>query len=99
MGVKELEQSSLLLDEKLLRFMEQLELLEEKRAALNSLIEQVNAIRIRMPIKYIYESLNIAHMFINICKDVGLLRSISSSSGNALNYRRNKQAHFSVRAC
>lgn len=41
MGVKELEQSSLLLDEKLLRFMEQLELLEEKRAALNSLIEQV----------------------------------------------------------
>lgn len=59
MGVKELEQSSLLLDEKLLRFMEQLELLEEKRAALNSLIEQVRhsysyAVRIRMLIKYIY---------------------------------------------
>lgn len=35
-----MEQSSLLLDEKLLRFMEQLELLEEKRAALSSLIEQ-----------------------------------------------------------
>ncbi|KAK1898655.1 Coiled-coil domain containing protein 115 [Dissostichus eleginoides] len=40
MVVLELEESSLLLDEKLLRFMDQLELLEEKRAALNSLIEQ-----------------------------------------------------------
>ncbi|XP_059188721.1 coiled-coil domain-containing protein 115 [Centropristis striata] len=40
MGVSELEKSSLLLDEKLLRLMEQLELLEEKRATLNSLIEQ-----------------------------------------------------------
>lgn len=33
-------QEHLLLDEKLLRFMDQLELLEQKRAALNSLIEQ-----------------------------------------------------------
>lgn len=41
MGVSESEESSLLLDEKLLRFMEQLELLEEKRATFNSLIEQV----------------------------------------------------------
>ncbi|KAM9350915.1 coiled-coil domain-containing protein 115 [Symphorus nematophorus] len=40
MGVTELEESSLLLDEKLLRFMDQLELLEEKRSTLNSLIEQ-----------------------------------------------------------
>ncbi|XP_029291429.1 vacuolar ATPase assembly protein VMA22 [Cottoperca gobio] len=40
MGISELEESSLLLDEKLMRFMDQLELLEEKRAALNSLIEQ-----------------------------------------------------------
>ncbi|CAK6951513.1 coiled-coil domain-containing protein 115 [Scomber scombrus] len=40
MGVTELEESSLLLDEKLLRFMDQLELLEEKRATLNTLIEQ-----------------------------------------------------------
>ncbi|XP_070766979.1 coiled-coil domain-containing protein 115 [Enoplosus armatus] len=40
MGVSQLEESSLLLDEKLLRFMDQLELLEEKRATLNSLIEQ-----------------------------------------------------------
>ncbi|XP_035512144.1 coiled-coil domain-containing protein 115 [Morone saxatilis] len=40
MGVSELEESSQLLDEKLLGFMEQLELLEEKRATLNSLIEQ-----------------------------------------------------------
>lgn len=39
MGVSE-EESSLLLDEKLIRFMDQLELLEEKRATLNSLIEQ-----------------------------------------------------------
>ena len=35
------EESSRLLDEKLLAFMEQLELLEEKRAALNALIEEV----------------------------------------------------------
>lgn len=41
MGVSELEESSMLLDEKLLRFMDQLESLEEKRATLNSLIEQV----------------------------------------------------------
>lgn len=41
MGVSEEEKSSLLLDEKLLCFMEQLELLEAKRATLNSLIEQV----------------------------------------------------------
>ncbi|XP_044065725.1 coiled-coil domain-containing protein 115 [Siniperca chuatsi] len=40
MVVSEMEESSLLLDEKLLRFMDQLELLEEKRATLNSLIEQ-----------------------------------------------------------
>uniref|UniRef100_A0A3Q3WGE9 Vacuolar ATPase assembly protein VMA22 n=1 Tax=Mola mola TaxID=94237 RepID=A0A3Q3WGE9_MOLML len=40
MRVSESEESSRLLDEKLLRFMEQLELLEEKRAALNALIEQ-----------------------------------------------------------
>lgn len=40
MGRSELEECSLSLDEKLLRFMEQLEALEEKRAALNSLIEQ-----------------------------------------------------------
>ncbi|XP_040906319.1 coiled-coil domain-containing protein 115 [Toxotes jaculatrix] len=40
MGLSELEESSLSLDEKLLRFMEQLELLGEKRAALNSLTEQ-----------------------------------------------------------
>ncbi|XP_074500377.1 coiled-coil domain-containing protein 115 isoform X2 [Sebastes fasciatus] len=40
MGVLELKECSLLLDEKLLRLMDQLELLEEKRAALNSLIEQ-----------------------------------------------------------
>ncbi|XP_041801135.1 coiled-coil domain-containing protein 115 isoform X1 [Chelmon rostratus] len=40
MGVSESEESSLLLDEKLLRFMDQLKLLEEKRATLNSLIEQ-----------------------------------------------------------
>ncbi|XP_063320920.1 coiled-coil domain-containing protein 115 isoform X2 [Pelmatolapia mariae] len=40
MGVSESEEFSLLLDEKLLRFMEQLELLEEKRATFNSLIEQ-----------------------------------------------------------
>lgn len=41
MGKSELEESSLLLDESLLRFMDQLELLKEKRATLNSLIEQV----------------------------------------------------------
>ncbi|XP_060913251.1 coiled-coil domain-containing protein 115 [Labrus mixtus] len=40
MVLSEFEDLSLLLDEKLLRFMDQLELLEEKRAALNSLIEQ-----------------------------------------------------------
>ncbi|KAF1390450.1 hypothetical protein PFLUV_G00058170 [Perca fluviatilis] len=40
MGVSELEDSSRLLDEKLLLFMDQLALLEEKRATLNSLIEQ-----------------------------------------------------------
>ncbi|XP_054464488.1 coiled-coil domain-containing protein 115 [Anoplopoma fimbria] len=40
MVVSDLDKSSVLLDEKLLCFMEQLELLEEKRAALNSLIEQ-----------------------------------------------------------
>ncbi|XP_008302307.1 coiled-coil domain-containing protein 115 isoform X2 [Stegastes partitus] len=40
MGVSEEEESSLLLDEKLIRFMDQLESLEEKRATLNSLIEQ-----------------------------------------------------------
>lgn len=40
MGVSEVEVSSLQLDEKLMRFMDQLELLEEKRATLNSLIEQ-----------------------------------------------------------
>ncbi|XP_062248772.1 coiled-coil domain-containing protein 115 [Platichthys flesus] len=40
MGLSELEECSLSLDVKLLRFMEQLESLEEKQAALNSLIEQ-----------------------------------------------------------
>uniref|UniRef100_A0A3B3ZEM2 Vacuolar ATPase assembly protein VMA22 n=1 Tax=Periophthalmus magnuspinnatus TaxID=409849 RepID=A0A3B3ZEM2_9GOBI len=40
MGLPDLEQSSRELDEKLLRFMDQLELLEEKRASLNALIEQ-----------------------------------------------------------
>lgn len=40
MGKSELEEISLSVDEKLLRFMDQLELLEEKRATLNSLIEQ-----------------------------------------------------------
>lgn len=40
MGVSEVDESSLFLDENLLKFMEQLELLEEKRAKLNSLIEQ-----------------------------------------------------------
>ncbi|KAI3357710.1 hypothetical protein L3Q82_016111 [Scortum barcoo] len=40
MGKAELEECSLSLDEKLVRFMDQLELLEEKRASLNSLIEQ-----------------------------------------------------------
>lgn len=40
MGVSKLK-SSVLLDEELLRFMELLELLEEKRTAFNSLIEQV----------------------------------------------------------
>ncbi|XP_029975332.1 vacuolar ATPase assembly protein VMA22 isoform X2 [Salarias fasciatus] len=40
MGVSDVEEASLSLDEKLLRFMDQLELLEEKRAKLNSLIEQ-----------------------------------------------------------
>lgn len=38
--MSEVEESSLQLDEKLMRFMDQLELLEEKRATLNSLIEQ-----------------------------------------------------------
>lgn len=40
MILSEVEEASLLLDEELLRFMDQLELLEEKRATLNSLIEQ-----------------------------------------------------------
>lgn len=40
MGVSKLK-NSVLLDEELLRFMELLELLEEKRTAFNSLIEQV----------------------------------------------------------
>ncbi|XP_061590934.1 coiled-coil domain-containing protein 115 [Cololabis saira] len=40
MGSSELEDFNELLDEKLLLFMDQLELLEEKRATLNSLIEQ-----------------------------------------------------------
>ncbi|XP_068180959.1 coiled-coil domain-containing protein 115 [Antennarius striatus] len=40
MPAPEADTSSLLLDEKLLRFMDQLEVLEEKRATLNSLIEQ-----------------------------------------------------------
>ncbi len=44
MGVSELEDVSLSLDEELLRLMDQLELLEEKRATLNSLIEQVISI-------------------------------------------------------
>lgn len=41
MGVSKLKESSVVLDEELLRFMDLLELLEEKRAAFNSLIEQV----------------------------------------------------------
>lgn len=40
MGLSDLEHFSLEVDEKLLRFMDQLELLEEKRASLNALIEQ-----------------------------------------------------------
>ncbi|XP_029013404.1 coiled-coil domain-containing protein 115 [Betta splendens] len=40
MSVTEIEESFQLLDKKLLQFMDQLELLEEKRATLNSLIEQ-----------------------------------------------------------
>uniref|UniRef100_A0A1A8D1P1 Vacuolar ATPase assembly protein VMA22 n=1 Tax=Nothobranchius kadleci TaxID=1051664 RepID=A0A1A8D1P1_NOTKA len=40
MGVSGREQSSPSLDDKLLRFMDQLELLEQKRTSLNSLIEQ-----------------------------------------------------------
>ncbi|XP_068606920.1 coiled-coil domain-containing protein 115 [Brachionichthys hirsutus] len=40
MPAAELETSSLILDENLLRFLDQLELLDEKRAALNSLVEQ-----------------------------------------------------------
>lgn len=42
MNISEMDESALLLDEKLLQFMDQLELLEEKRATLNSLIEQVD---------------------------------------------------------
>lgn len=41
MGVSEQGESSLLLDEKLLGLMDQLDLLAEKRSTLNSLIEQV----------------------------------------------------------
>lgn len=41
MGVSKLNESSVFLDEEVLRFMDLLELLEEKRAAFNSLIEQV----------------------------------------------------------
>lgn len=41
MGVNELDESSLFLDDTLLRLMDQLQLLDEKRAALNSLTEQV----------------------------------------------------------
>lgn len=41
MGVSKLKESCVFLDEELLRFMDLLELLEEKRAAFNSLIEQV----------------------------------------------------------
>lgn len=41
MGLSQLEKSSVMLDDELLRFMELLELLEEKRTAFNSLIEQV----------------------------------------------------------
>lgn len=41
MGVSQLNESSVFLDEELLRFMDLLELLEEKRTAFNSLIEQV----------------------------------------------------------
>ena len=44
MSTSELEDSCLLLDEKLLQFMDQLELLEEKRATLNTLIEQVGVV-------------------------------------------------------
>lgn len=40
MGVSEVEEGSLSLDEELICFMDQLELLEEKRGKLNSLIEQ-----------------------------------------------------------
>lgn len=40
MGVNEFDESSLFLDDMLLRLMEQLQLLDEKRAALNSLTEQ-----------------------------------------------------------
>lgn len=45
MGGSELEDPRVKMDEKLLRFMDLLELLEKKRAALNSLIEQVQFLR------------------------------------------------------
>ncbi|CAL8367004.1 unnamed protein product [Lota lota] len=40
MGLSKTEETCLLLDEKLLQYMDQLELLQEKRATLNTLIEQ-----------------------------------------------------------
>ena len=44
MGLSEAEETSLLLDEQLLQYMDQLESLLEKRSALNALIEQVGAV-------------------------------------------------------
>ena len=44
MGLSEAEETSLLLDEQLLQYMDQLESLQEKRSALNALIEQVWAV-------------------------------------------------------
>ena len=44
MGLSKTEETSLLLDEQLLQYMDQLESLQEKRSALNTLIEQVGSI-------------------------------------------------------
>ena len=45
MGFSKLEESCVFLDEEVLRYMDLLELLQEKRSAFNSLIEQVAHIR------------------------------------------------------
>lgn len=58
MVASETDESSLLLDEKLLQFMEQLEKLEEKRATLNSLIEQVTLGNKQAPSDFIFLNVN-----------------------------------------